>query len=95
MLIPETCILGGGFQAFTCTGNVIETFEKSGQYLAEVIPSQSLVYWDGDNAAAVLLYAPDIRVFPQQFDGDWNYFATGDSDKLARFGFWDNELARS
>jgi len=93
-LLASTPVLGGGFREWNCTGNVIETFENSGQNLAEVIPSQSRVYWDGRNAAAVLLYVPDIRVFPQQFDGDWNYFETGDSDKLAKFGFWDAELAR-
>jgi len=93
-LLASTAVLGGGFQGWTCSGNVIEAFEKTGQYLAEVIPSQSLVYWDGENAATVLLYVPDIRVFPQQFDGDWNYFKTGDSDKLAQYSFWDEELAR-
>ena len=95
-LLASTSVLGGGFREWTCTGNVnvIEAFEKSGQYLAKVIPSKSLVYWDGENAAAVLLYVPDIRICPQQFDGDWNYFETGDSDKLARYGFWDEELAR-
>ncbi len=87
-------VLGGGFWEWTCTGNVIDAFEKSDQYLAEVIPSKSLVYWDGENAAAVLLYVPDIRVFPQQFDGDWNYFKTDDSNKLAQYGFWNEELAR-
>jgi hypothetical protein len=49
-LLAPTVVLGGGFREWTCTGNVIEAFEKSGQYLAEVIPSQSLVYWDGENA---------------------------------------------
>jgi hypothetical protein len=73
---------------------VIEAFEKRNQYLAEAIPSQSLVYWDGENAAVVLLYVPDIRVFPQQFDGNWNYFKTGDSNKLAQNGFWDGEMVR-
>jgi hypothetical protein len=92
-LLASTPVLGGGFREWVCTGNVIEEFEKSGQYLAKVIPSQSQVYWDGGNAVAVLLYVPDIRIFPQQFDADWNYLASGDSDRLARFGFWDKELA--
>jgi len=93
-MLSPTPVLGGGFRAFTCTGNVIEAFEKGGQYLAEVIPAHSLVYWDGGNAAAELLYVPDIQIFPQQFDGDWNYVEAGNSDKLARYGFWDQELAR-
>ncbi len=92
-LLSSTVVLGGGFQEWNCTGNVIQAFEQSGKYLAEVIPPQSLVYWDGENAAAVLLYVPDIRIFPQQFDGNWNFVASGDSDKLAKFGFWDKELA--
>jgi hypothetical protein len=92
-VFAPTPVLSGGFHAFSCTGNVIEAFEKSGQYLAETIPAGSQVYWDGENAAAVLLYVPDIRIFPQQFDGAWNYVEAGNSDMLARYGFWDKELA--
>jgi hypothetical protein len=92
-LFSSTEVLGGGFQEWTCSGNVIQSFEQSGKYLAEGIPPHSQVYWDGDNAAAVLLYIPDIRIFPPQVDGDWNFAATGDSNLLAKFGFWDKELA--
>ena len=92
-LLSSTMVLGGAFQEWNCPGNVIQSFEQTGKYLAEIIPPQSLVYWDGENAAAVLLYVPDIRIFPQQFDGDWNFVELGNLDRLAKFGFWDRELA--
>ncbi len=92
-LLSSTIILGGEFQEWNCSGNVIQSYEQNGKYLAGVIPLQSLVYWDGENAAAVLLYVPGIRIFPQQFDGDWNFVESGNSNRLAKFGFWDSELA--
>ncbi|MEW6092455.1 MAG: glycosyltransferase family 39 protein [Chloroflexota bacterium] len=93
IVYASTPVLGGGFQEWNCTGNVIESYEQAGQYLASVIPSQSQVYWNGSNAVAVLLYVPEIRIFPPQFDGAWNFSDAGDADDLARFGFWNSESA--
>jgi hypothetical protein len=93
-LFSPSVLLGGGFQEWSCKENTLTAFEESGRYLAEVIPTGSQVYWSGGNAAAVLSYLPGIRIFPQQLDGPYNYYQTGSSDELARYGYWNGILAQ-
>ncbi|MGA2490533.1 MAG: hypothetical protein ABSF99_10195 [Anaerolineales bacterium] len=88
-----TAALGGGFDQWECNMNVITTYEQTGQFLASALSPSDLVYWDGGNAVAILLYIPNIRIFPQQLDDQWNFFHGGDSNILARLGFWNDELA--
>ena len=47
------------------------------------------------NAVAILLYVPNIHIFPQQIDGPWNFYKGGDSDTLARLDKWSDDLART
>jgi hypothetical protein len=42
---------------------------------------------------ALLLYIPDISIFPQQLDDQWNYFHGGEDETLARLGLWNDSLA--
>ena len=93
IVFTPTVLLGGGFQEWKCNGNTLEAYEKSGRYLAEVIPPGSQVFWGGGNAAAALLYVPEIRMFPQQLDYPYNFYQTGNSDELARYGYWNKDLA--
>jgi hypothetical protein len=93
-ILSPTEILGGGFNQWNCAGNVITEYRQVGDYLAGNIPAGSSVYWDGGNAVAVLLYVPKIHIFPQQLDGQWNFYNGGDSNTLARLGKWNDELAK-
>ncbi len=93
IVFTPTDLLGGGFQDWKCNGNTIKAFEESGRSLAEVIPPGSQVFWGGGNAAAALLYIPQIRISPQQLDYPYNYFQMGNSDVLARYGYWNKNLA--
>jgi len=93
-VLAPTGVLGGGFTQWNCSGNVITEYNQVGDYLARNIPAGSNVYWDGGNAVAVLLYVPNIHVFPQQLDGQWNFYNGGDSNTLARLGRWNDELAK-
>ena len=93
VILTPTPILGAGFTQWNCTGNVISDYETIGRSLAQNIPPGSQVYWDGDNAVAILLYIPGISIYPQQVDGIWNYYHGGDSNALARLGSWNDELA--
>ncbi len=93
IIFTPTSVLSGGFREWNCGGNVIESYEKAGQYLADAIPPDSLVYWAGGNAVAVLTYVDNIRLFPAQVDGSWNYIDSGEADTLSRMGFWNSELA--
>jgi hypothetical protein len=93
ILFSPSLALGGGFNQWDCPGNTVTDYERVGKNLAEVIPPGSHVYWDGGNAVAVLLYVPDIEIYPQQLDGQWNYWLNGDSSILTRLGHWNLALA--
>jgi hypothetical protein len=92
--LSPTIALSGGFTQWECRMNVIRTYQQTGQFLAENISPRDVVYWDGKNAVALLLYVPNIHIFPQQLDNEWNYFHGGDNNTLARLGFWNDELAK-
>ncbi len=94
LLLSPSAALGGGFTQWECSMNVIQTYEQTGQYLANTLSPGERVYWDGGNAVAILLYIPDISIFPQQLDDQWNYFQGGDNESLARLGLWNEALAR-
>jgi len=73
-ILTPTGILGGGLNQWNCSGNVMAEYQQVGDYLARNIPAGSRVYWEGGNAVAILLYVPNIKIFPQQMDGQWNYY---------------------
>ncbi len=94
-ILTPTGVLGGGLTQWNCSGNVVAEYQQVGDYLARNIPAGSRVYWQGGNAVAILLYIPNLKIFPQQLDGQWNYYESGDSDTLARLGSWNGELAQT
>jgi hypothetical protein len=94
VILSPTVALGGGFNQWECNMNVIKAYEQTGQLLSRHLSTSDRVYWDGRNAVAVLLSVPNLHIFPQQVDDQWNYFHGGDSDALARLGLWNDELAR-
>ena len=94
ILFSPSTVLGGGFNQWDCNMNVINTYEQTGQFLASTLSPGDLVYWDGGNAVAALLYVPNIHIFPQQLDEQWNFYHGGDSNTLARLGLWNDDLAK-
>jgi hypothetical protein len=94
IILSPTVALGGGFVQWECNMNVIKTYEQTGGFLASNLSQSDLVYWDGGNAVAILLYVPGIQIFPQQLDDQWNFFHGGDSNALASLGLWNDELAK-
>lgn len=93
-LLAPTRLLGGDYREYDCGMNVIAAYETAGPSLAALVPPGSLVYWEGGNAEAILLYLPDIRIFPAQLDAPWNFWNGGDDDAMARYGFWNESLRR-
>ena len=77
MFFSPTVALGGGFNQWECNMDVIKTYEQSGQFLAHNLSKNDLIYWAGGNAVAALLYVPEVKIFPQQLDDQWNYFYWG------------------
>ncbi len=93
VILSPTAALGGGFNQWECNMNVIKAYEQTGQLLSRHLSTSDRVYWDGGNAVAVLLSVPNLHIYPQQVDDQWNYFHGGDSNALARLGLWNDELA--
>ena len=94
ILFSPTVALGGGFTQWECNMNVIKGYEQTGQFLASALSPGDLVYWGGGNAVSILLYVPNIKIFPQQLDDQWNFYHGGDDNTLARLGLWNDELAK-
>ena len=94
LVLTPTTVLGKGNDFFDCDGsNVLESYERAGEYLRNVIPQGSKVYWDG-RILAIFLYVPDVVVYPPQMNHSHSYYLGGDAETLLRFGRWNDALAR-
>lgn len=89
-LLSPTRVLGGGYRVYDCGGNIPLNYANAGDYLSEFIPEGSLVYWRV-YSPTLLLYMPDVRIFPQQLNIS-AHMDDGDSDELARLGWWNTDL---
>ncbi len=94
LLLSPTLPLGGGYQFYECSGDVIQSYERAGEFLASKIPPGSRVYWSGSLSAVPLLYVPDIIIYPPQINNGYTFYSSQESDKLAQYGFWNEELAQ-
>lgn len=85
-------ILHLGESRLDCKQDMILAHEQLGAYLSEIIPPDSLVYWDGGNAFTPMVYVPNVRIFPPQINDGYTYRFGGDADTLYRFSHWNDEL---
>ncbi len=92
-ILAPSALLGGGKSAYDCAGNTINSYREAGQYLAEIIPPGSKVYWHGGLSPVTLLYIPGINVYPAQLNDGYSFKLEGDRELLLRKGLWNKELA--
>jgi hypothetical protein len=85
-------VLNLGESSINCKQDMILAHEQLGAYLSEIIPSNSLVYWDGGNAFTPMVYVPNVRIFPIQINDGYTYRIGGDPETLHRFSHWNSEL---
>lgn len=81
-----------GGSTIDCQEDLILANEQLGLYLDNVIPSNSLVYWEGGLSFTPLVYVPDIRIFPPQINDGYTYRTGGDPDLLYRLSHWNSAL---
>jgi hypothetical protein len=93
LMLSPTRVLGNGYQDNDCEGDVIAAHEKAGQYLAEVIPTGSQVYWQGTESVVPMLYLPGASLYLPQIDQDYTYSLGGNPQEMLRIGLWNDELA--
>jgi hypothetical protein len=75
-----------------CPQDLILANEQLGRHLDNVIPPNSLVYWEGGLSFTPLVYVPDIRIFPPQINDGYTYRTGGDPDLLHRLSHWNAAL---
>jgi len=85
-------IISGSYGKPDCRSNVILANEKIGEHLRSIIPTGSMVYWNGGLSTAPLLYLPGVKIFPAQINNGYSYKQGGDTAELYRFGFWNDEM---
>lgn len=81
-----------GGSTMDCQEDLIFANEQLGHYLENVIPSDSLVYWEGGLSFTPLVYVSDIHIFPPQINDGYTYRIGGDPDLLYRLGHWNSVL---
>lgn len=81
----------GGSRA-DCEQDILSANEELGAHIANVIPADSLVYWDGGLSFTPMVYVPQARIFPPQINDGYTYRIGGDADTLFRFSHWNGEL---
>lgn len=76
-----------------CTMNFLSRYEQAGHLLANALPADALVYWEGSGRhLGLLLYVDDVRVFPPQITAGAGLMLGGDSDRLLRMGLYNEEM---
>lgn len=75
-----------------CEQDLLTANEQLGAYLANIIPSNSLVYWDGGLSFTPMIYVPQVRIFPPQINSGYTYRDGGDADTVYRLSHWNGEL---
>jgi hypothetical protein len=74
---------------------VIAAYEMAGMQLAEIIPPDSRVYWQGSLSAVPLLSLDTPQILPGQINLDYTLRLSGADDEHLRFGFWSEPLAQA
>jgi len=92
-LFQPSRILSNGWRVYECRNDEIASYEKVGKLLAQNIPGRAQIFWRG-YSPTLLLYLPDVKIYPSQLNGDYSYHLTGESDALLRYGWWNESLGR-
>ncbi len=91
-VFPAT--LSGRPGEVACRTNFLTYYEDAAHQLADLIPPESVVYWRGSGRhLAFMLYMDDVKLFLPQIHAGGGY-AAGDSQRLLRFGLYNEELDR-
>ncbi len=86
-------LMAGGPRDYDCPANNILAYERTGAYLASIIPSGSTVYWAGGSSILPLVYVPGIQILPGQIYDFWSFSPDPDTQRVLKFGMWNEAAA--
>ncbi len=93
VLLSPNKYFGGTINTIQCDSNIIKSHQEVGLHLKSVIPKGSKVFWR-IKSWMLLLYIPDIEIFPSMTMNSTTYFRyiETDTETLLKFGLWNEEL---
>lgn len=92
IILAPTPILTPVSEIERCSVDVLATYEQVGSYLRRSVPPGSHVYWEGGLSVAPMLYLPQVSLYLPQINDGYSFRLGGDTQKLSRWGFWNEEL---
>ena len=92
-LVILTLAFGYHNRAYDCGEDVIDSYETAGKFISDLIPSGSKVYWLGGQSPTLLLYLPQVEIYPPQLNMAYTYRLGGNPEEMLRFGSWNKALA--
>ncbi len=93
VLFSPSRMLSALDQGERCDQDVLASIEDSGNHLDQLLPANSLIYWNGGPSAVPLLYILDTHFFPAQLNDVYTFRQGGDPDILEKYGLWNAALS--
>jgi hypothetical protein len=96
--LAPTRLLSLGDDTLQCGGNLIRANAQLAAELRAYISPGDTLYFHGPNSPAILVYLPELQIFPQQLNGTFSFDdrdTNADVDRLLRFGYWNEEIKQT
>lgn len=93
LIFSPTTALSKGNDFFSCGWDVLSSYEQTAASLQKEIPANAKVFWIG-RLPALMLYLPDISIYPPQLNHFHSFRYGGDDQELFRLGRWNESLAQ-
>lgn len=92
LILSPTLVLSD-YQIYDCGWEVTSSYKDVAAELAALVPSDSKVYFYA-HTAMMLIYLPDIYLYPPMLYSDYFKAYGGNNDVILRYGWWNFELDR-
>ena len=83
--LAPTPLLSLGDKTLQCGGNLIQAYQQTGAQLSPLLQPGDRLYYHGPNSPAILLYLPDVIIYPPQLNNVFSFSTLengADADKL-------------
>ncbi len=90
---PTKYIAGNSSINLCSNGDVIKNHEIVAKELQDVIPNDSLVYFETNESSIPLIYLTNIKFYPNLLNQKFYFRIGGDDDYLEKYGYWNENLA--
>lgn len=90
---PTKYIAGNSSINLCSNGDVIKNHEIVAKELQDVIPNDSLVYFETNESSIPLIYLTNIQFYPNLLNQKFYFRIGGDDDYLEKYGYWNENLA--